>query len=76
MSACFAFGLAASKPISIASEAAGTAQLWTGLPGLVVVLLGGFTTNFIWCALLNFKNCSTYEYATGARDQPKVFASS
>jgi len=36
--------------------------LWQGLPVLVVVLLGGFTTNFIWCMLLNFKNKTGYQY--------------
>ena len=29
---------------------------------LVVVLWGGFTTNFIWCVLLNIKNRSGHEY--------------
>jgi L-rhamnose-H+ transport protein len=62
MSACFAFGLAAAKPIETASAAAGTPALWTGLPKLVVVLLGGFTTNFIWCLILHFQNRSGYEY--------------
>ena len=65
MSACFAFALTAAKPISVASESAGTDQIWTGLPKLVVVLLGGFTTNFIWCLLLNLKNQSSYEYLSG-----------
>lgn len=37
-------------------------QLWTGLPVLIVVLLGGFTTNFIWCTLLNLKNGTGYQY--------------
>jgi L-rhamnose-H+ transport protein len=32
-----------------------------GLP-FTVVLLGGFTTNFIWCVLLNLKNRSGYQY--------------
>jgi L-rhamnose-H+ transport protein len=62
MSACFAFALQAGQPISEACAAAGTPKLWTGLPKLVVVLLGGFTTNFIWCVLLNLKNRSGYEY--------------
>jgi L-rhamnose-H+ transport protein len=65
MSACFAFALTAAKPIAVASEAAGTQPMWTGLPKLVVVLLGGFTTNFIWCMLLNLRNRSGYEYASG-----------
>jgi L-rhamnose-H+ transport protein len=62
MSACFAFALQAGKPINEASKAAKTAELWTGLPALVVLLLGGFTTNFIWCVLLNFKNATGYQY--------------
>ena len=34
-------------------------SLWTGLPVLIVVLAGGFTTNLIWCVLLNLKNNSS-----------------
>lgn len=62
MSACFAFALAAGNPISEASLAAGTRPLWSGLPKLVVVLLGGFTTNFIWCAALNWKHGTAHQY--------------
>jgi L-rhamnose-H+ transport protein len=62
MSACFAFALQAGKPINESCQAAGTRQLWTGLPALTVLLLGGFTTNFIWCVLLSFKNRTGYQY--------------
>ena len=62
MSACFAFALTAGNPMNLASLQAGTTQLWAGLPKLVVVLLGGFTTNFIWCVLLNIKNRTGYQY--------------
>ena len=62
MSACFAFALTAGNPIGEASRAAGTSTLWSGLPKLVVVLLGGFTTNFVWCALLNLRNRTGYQY--------------
>jgi L-rhamnose-H+ transport protein len=62
MSACFSFALTAGAPIGEASAAAGTSTLWTGLPKLVVVLLGGFTTNFIWCVMLNIKNKTGYQY--------------
>jgi L-rhamnose-H+ transport protein len=62
MSACFSFALTAGNPIGEASRAAGTSTLWTGLPKLVVVLLGGFTTNFIWCVMLNLKNKTGYQY--------------
>ncbi len=70
MSACFAFALTAGRPIGDASAAAGTSMLWTGLPKLCVVLLGGFTTNFIWCAFLNLKNKTAYQYlASHARPE-------
>lgn len=62
MSACFAFALQAGKSINAASLAAGTSSIWTGLPALPVLLLGGFTTNLIWCVLLNLKNGTGYQY--------------
>ena len=62
MSACFAFGLQSGSQIDAASKAAHTPELWTGLPTLPVLLLGGFTTNFIWCVLLNIKNRTGYQY--------------
>jgi len=64
MSACFAFALQAGKHINEASLAAGTNKIWTGLAALTVLLLGGFTTNFLWCAWLNFKNKTGYQYFT------------
>jgi len=62
MSACFSFALTAGNPIGDAAKDAGTSTLWTGLPKLCVVLGGGFTTNFIWCVLLNLKNRTGYQY--------------
>jgi L-rhamnose-H+ transport protein len=62
MSACFAYGLAAGDPIKAVSLRHGTAVLWQGLPVLVVVLAGGFTTNFIWCVILNLRNRTGYQY--------------
>jgi len=62
MSASFAYGLNAAAPIAELSAQYGTTTLWTGLPKLCVVLLGGFTTNFIWCVLLNYRNGTGYQY--------------
>jgi L-rhamnose-H+ transport protein len=62
MSACFAYGLAAGDPIKAISLRHGTTVLWQGLPVLVVVLAGGFTTNFIWCVMLNIRNRTGYQY--------------
>ena len=39
-----------------------TSNAWRGMPVLVVVLLGGFTVNFLWCLFLNFKNKTTGDY--------------
>ena len=63
MSSCFAYGLAAGAPIRAASLAAGTGQLWQGLPVLCVVLAGGFTTNAIWCGWLITRNRSAGQWA-------------
>lgn len=62
MSACLAFGLDAAAPMAELSAAAGTPALWTGLPKLVVILLGGFTSNALWCIALNVRNRSGREY--------------
>ncbi len=62
MSACFAFALTAGNPMNEASRAAGTNPVLAGLPRLIVVLLGGFTTNFVWCVILNVKNRTAYQY--------------
>ena len=62
MSACFAYALDAATPIAEASLAHGTPSIWTGLPKLIVVLFGGFTTNFIWCVSLNLKNKTGRQY--------------
>ncbi len=72
MSASFAYGLNAAQPIAELSAQHGTTTLWTGLPKLCVVLLGGFTSNFIWCVLLNVRNGTGYQYfrASPRRDAP------
>jgi L-rhamnose-H+ transport protein len=71
MSACFSYGLAAGDPIKRLTIQHGTATLWQGLPVLVVVLLGGFTTNFLWCLALNIRNRTGYEYFTSRARQPR-----
>jgi L-rhamnose-H+ transport protein len=72
MSACFAYGLAAGDPIKEITIRHGTPALWQGLPVLVVVLLGGFTTNVIWCVLLNVRNKTGYQYFTSEIRRPAL----
>ncbi len=62
MSSCFSFGFQFGDPISKISAKHGTGPLWVGLPVIVVILLGGLTTNFIWCALLHLKNRTSHQY--------------
>lgn len=69
MSACFSYGLAAGAPIKTITLHHGTATLWQGLPVLVVVLLGGFTTNIAWCFILNWRNRTGREYFRGETDE-------
>ena len=72
MSACFAYGLAAGTPIKLLTLKHGTPTLWQGLPVLVVVLIGGFTTNFIWCVALNIKNKSGFQYFSSNTEKYKA----
>jgi L-rhamnose-H+ transport protein len=62
MSSCMAFAFAAGKPIAEAAIQSGAKPLFQNFPVLVVALLGGFTTNFVWCAALSVKNRSGRNY--------------
>lgn len=72
MSACFAYGLTAGKPMSDATRAVlishGRSDLWQSLPALVVVLWGGFTTNALWCGGLLVKNRSAAQFVGSASE--------
>jgi L-rhamnose-H+ transport protein len=67
MSSFFAFGLDAGKPIADLARTqllvAGKLDLWANLPVLIVVLWGGFLTNFVWSAILILKNGSVKQFA-------------
>lgn len=66
MSSFFAFGLAAGKPIGDLAKiqllADHRLDLWQNLPILIVVLWGGFLTNFVWSAILIVKNGSVRQF--------------
>lgn len=79
LSAAMAFALDAATPVNdVAARhltAHGRSPIWQGLPALVVVLLGGFTTNFVWCVILNIKNRTGHQYAAfRTRDVAEVSA--
>jgi L-rhamnose-H+ transport protein len=62
MSSCMAFAFAAGKPIADQAVLNGTPDLYKNFPLLIVALAGGFTTNFIWCLILNIRNRSGRDY--------------
>lgn len=63
LSACFAFALSAGRPIAEKAVELGTDPLYQNNAIYPVLLLGGFTTNFIWCMILNFRNKSFGDYS-------------
>ncbi len=66
MSSFFAFGLDAGKPIGDLTErrllALGHTNALKTLPILVIVLWGGFLTNFVWSWVLIIKNGSASQF--------------
>ncbi len=66
MSACMAFALAAGAPIARAAEGAG---VLANNPVFIIAMAGGFTTNFLWCLVLNIKNRSLRDYVSGSAAQ-------
>lgn len=62
MSSCMAFVFAAGKPIADQAALHHSPDLVKNFPLLIVGLAGGFTTNFIWCVILNIRNRSGGDY--------------
>lgn len=63
LSACFAFGLTAGKPIAELASQSGAQDLFKNNAALVWILWGGFTTNGLYCLFLNKKNHSFSDYS-------------
>ncbi|MBN1444403.1 MAG: L-rhamnose/proton symporter RhaT [Planctomycetes bacterium] len=62
MSACMAFGISAGESIAERAVEHGVPDLWKNTPIFVVILAGGFTTNFIWCVFLNLRSGTARDY--------------
>ncbi len=69
LSACFAFGLAAGEPIAALAIEHGTPTLWSNNAVLVVILIGGFASNCVWCLILNVRNRTFKDYISGPASQ-------
>lgn len=67
LSSFFNFGIEAGKPMAAEAVRLGSNPLFQNNVTYVVLLWGGLTTNFIWCAYLMFKNKTFSDYTkTGA----------
>jgi len=62
MSACFSLGLEAAEPIKTAAIALGSAELYAGLPAILLITFGGFITNAVYCLFQNVKNKTMKDY--------------
>lgn len=62
MSACFSLGLAAGQPIADAAATMGSAALFVTLPATLLVTIGGFVTNAVYCLYQNVKNKTIKDY--------------
>jgi L-rhamnose-H+ transport protein len=61
MSACFSLGLNAGIPVKEAAVAAGAKSLFAQNPVTLLVTLGGFLTNLVYCLYMNRKNKTSDE---------------
>jgi L-rhamnose-H+ transport protein len=62
MSACMSFAITAGEPIGEIAVGVGANPIFQNNAVLVFVLAGGFTSNFIWCVILNIFNKSGGDY--------------
>ncbi len=61
MSACFNLGLNAGIPIKEFSIATGASELFAQNPVTLLVTVGGFLTNLVYCVYMNWKNKTSGE---------------
>jgi L-rhamnose-H+ transport protein len=62
MSACFSLGIEAAAPIREAAIGMGTEALYAGLPAILIITIGGFMTNAVYCLFQNVKNKTLKDY--------------
>lgn len=63
MSACFSLGLSAGLPVKEASIALGAKEIFAQNPVTLLVTIGGFFTNLVYCLYMNSKNKTGGEIA-------------
>ena len=65
MSAGFAYGINAGKPIAEIAFQSGSPDILKNSPVFILIMAGGFTVNCIWCLILNFRHKTFLDYKTG-----------
>ena len=70
MSSGFAFGIQAGQPIAAAAAANGAPAIFKNGPVFVVVMVGGFLVNFLWCLFLGLRNRSVGDLIGRSNGQP------
>jgi L-rhamnose-H+ transport protein len=69
-----AFGFSAGSPIADAARLVGTHPLWVNNAVLVVILLGGFVTNALWCIYLMIARGSWSDFLSTETPRSKNFS--
>ena len=72
LSACMAYGIAAAKPIGDLAVAQHVPPLWQNTPTFIVILAGGFVTNFVWCMFLILRNSGKKTSVAAAVKAPAI----
>lgn len=67
MSACFSLGLSAGLPVKEAALAAGAKDLFAQNPVTLLVTVGGFLTNLVYCLHMNRKNKTAGEIGQSSK---------
>ena len=67
MSACFSLGLSAGIPVKEAALAAGAKDLFAQNPVTLLVTVGGFITNLVYCLYMNRKNKTSGEIGRSSK---------
>jgi L-rhamnose-H+ transport protein len=62
MSACFSLGLNAGEPVKAQLLRLGAKEMYAGLPSTLLVTIGGFITNAVYCIYNNVKNHTGKQY--------------
>lgn len=65
MSACMNFAIQSGGPMGDIALEHGVKHVFKDTPVLIVVLAGGFTSNFIWCMILSLRNRTFGHYVSG-----------